>query len=787
MYKKFSYILIPIIALGILLAPISPVFEKHDKNLAFEFNLNKAKAANAITVSISNSSLKVGDTETVGIIVSGGEEIDVTLTVPDNDLDGKTCTTTASGDNTVSTCSFTFTAAKEGTFSIAASTTDKDANGADYSAGQSSITVAAQDPNADNNSDKTALDSNKQSWTNDGFGCGLFDGGRGVAGCFIYLLYHMLWTVSAEIARLAGYFLDFFVYYSTNSSSYTNEFINQGFAAIRDIANIFFIIALLFVAIKTILDLNVTNNKKIIGTIVVMALLINFSLFFTQVVIDGSNILAKVFYNQIGSKSESGDENSSGAGGQTSISIGLVDKFDPQTVMTREQYWGTGNGDNSNQGAFVFLIILTTAVTLYAAFIFFSVGILFVGRVVTLWIAMIFAPLAFASRTIPDMNIPGIGWKEWWNDLLKNSFLAPIFIFFLYLIVIFADFLKTIGTTLYNTGSSTDAMQMIMGMIIPFAILMILLMKAKGIAVKMSGEMGAMMSKIGSTVGGLALGAATGGAAMLGRRVIGGGGSYLAGKLAKKAADSGNVKTAQRLRDFSNYAQKSSFDLRKVSVAGKNLGSVTGLNVGKGGGGSWGEMKKKQDEKRMKRADALKKGGTGAEKKALAESEIALKEAVLSDVSATVAGKTETLPIKLHLENLDKEMDRARKELNDAKLSDPDDGSAASVAAKAQMASAKADLDAAKAEKDRIRSMGSRASGGSGSIKDLEGDKNKASTNLEVKEDKIVTAYAEKISSTKNKVKNVIFRAGGYSVNGADETARNLKSGKKVDSGEKPH
>ena len=70
-----------------------------------------------------------------------------------------------------------------------------------------------------------------------------------------------------------------------------------------------------------------------IKNIVVIALVINFSLFTTKIVIDASNILAKIFYNNITSINPSGAELKPEDGGQKSISIGIVDKFDPQEII----------------------------------------------------------------------------------------------------------------------------------------------------------------------------------------------------------------------------------------------------------------------------------------------------------------------------------------------------------------------------------------------------------------------------------------------------------------------
>src|SRR3989344_3723233 len=130
--------------------------------------------------------------------------------------------------------------------------------------------------------------------TEEDFGCVIMPPGV-IIGCCILQVFFILWQASALVATLAGHFLDFFIYYATDSASYINTFVSKAWGAVRDVANIFFIIALLYVAIKTILGLNVTDNKKLISAVIIVGLIINFSLFTTKVVIDGSNILAKIF------------------------------------------------------------------------------------------------------------------------------------------------------------------------------------------------------------------------------------------------------------------------------------------------------------------------------------------------------------------------------------------------------------------------------------------------------------------------------------------------------------
>ncbi|MFA6586122.1 MAG: hypothetical protein WCS86_03100 [Candidatus Paceibacterota bacterium] len=576
-----------------------------------------------------------------------------------------------------------------------------------------------------------------------------------ISGCIAQVAYG-IWSLSSPILTLSAEVLDFFIFYATNSSSYKNAFVEQGWASMRDIANIFFIIALLYIAIKTILGLNVSNNQKLISAVILIALIINFSLFTTKLVIDSSNILAKVFYNNIVSENQKGQLTKDNINGQKTISIGIVDKFNPQTLLgDTQKFYG------KNPYTFILLIIVLSAISLYTAYIFLSVAILFAARVVSLWISMILSPIAFASHAVP-FDIPGMGHKEWWSNLFKNVLLAPIFIFFLYIIILFVGFLKDI---VHYSGTS-DVMGSIMNTLIPFLLVIMLLKQAQSLAIEYSGEMGKAIMKGGAVVGGLALGAAASTTAFAGRTLIGGGVGGAANTVAgwaEKGVTSKNglirgvshLGNALRLRDVSDLARKSSFDVRGVKVAGQSLASTTGMKVGDAHKGGWGDMKKKQEEKRQKRADELEKRGTGKEKNAVTDAEIKLKEA--------------TLPVKLKLEDADREIDKARKDLQDAAPSEKD--FYADI------------LRERKKAKEKIRDGANDGLG----LKVLETAVHEAKQKLDIKSDEITTAYAKTISGSLSKTVNFLTHAGAYSLAGANAAARKIKSGTKLDSGEKPH
>src|SRR3989339_625505 len=205
-------------------------------------------------------------------------------------------------------------------------------------------------------------------------------------------LFEFIFKPLASLTTLAAKFLDFFVYYSISSDAYRSGFVEKAWSVVRDISNMLFIIALLYIAIKTILQMNTSDNKRAIGFIIMIALLINFSLFATRVVIDASNILAHVFYNNITPYDENGTAIPPDSKKPKSVSVGLVKTFDPQKVVSDPE---------NHTGEFALVTIIFILLLLYMILMFISISMLFLGRVAGLWMSMMFSPIAFASVAMP--------------------------------------------------------------------------------------------------------------------------------------------------------------------------------------------------------------------------------------------------------------------------------------------------------------------------------------------------------------------------------------------------
>ncbi len=390
-----------------------------------------------------------------------------------------------------------------------------------------------------------------------------FDDGTSFSGCFVQLAYWGLYAPTAYLFGLAGVFFDAVFKYSIDDSSYRTTFVTQGWAIVRDMCNIFFIFVLLYAAFKMIFGSH--GAKSVIVNVIIIGLLINFSLLTTQILVDTSNILARLFYNSQAIKIET--DNASGAvthGGQNltensgnnqiSLSSALINKINPQnlilsaskvTVSDDAGHTGTASAtDGIGVGGYFLVIFLASIVNVIGFFVFISVGLIFVARVVSIWMAMVFAPFAFFSYTVPALSKAKIiGWKNWWSDLLGICFIAPLFMFFMYLIILFLE--KGFANFLDSTKNGPN---FVLGIIIPFAFIMILLLTAKKLAKEYAGSIGQTVTGAVTAVGAAALGGAALGAAVIGRNTV--------GSLAKFTQNDGARKNALTYQNTQNAAAK---------------------------------------------------------------------------------------------------------------------------------------------------------------------------------------------------------------------------------------
>lgn len=232
------------------------------------------------------------------------------------------------------------------------------------------------------------------------------------------------------------------IFFSRNVEEIT--MIDTGWTIIRDAVNVAFIFILLYIAISIILQFNAANAKQMLIRVIVAALLINFSLFATKVVIDASNILALEFFNAIGEPVLSAESiPGGGVDGSDIPEGGLVEIKGPAAVILAGLNFQTllsevtpddQIAEDEQQMSYTsnaLLYIGGTILLWILIFVFGALALLFLVRFVMLIFYMIFSPIGFLGILLPQFGSIG---NKWWNGLLKQAFFAPAALFMLYLV-----------------------------------------------------------------------------------------------------------------------------------------------------------------------------------------------------------------------------------------------------------------------------------------------------------------------------------------------------------------
>lgn len=328
-----------------------------------------------------------------------------------------------------------------------------------------------------------------------------------IKNCLAQILYLLLWVISFIVSIVGGVF-DFIFLKTVKEIGLTLStvsVIESGWTVVRDLCNIFFIFILLWLAISTILGLNEHGVKHGLSRLIVAAILINFSLLFTRMVIDVPNMIAVTIYDQVtgGGVQNSTMQNGAGLGSAVfkiispeSVGSKLVGGVSGELNTT-----SSGGIDDPQAKAFASGTPLTTffmMIILYATvlFVFLAVCIIFIKRFIILIFLMIFSPLAFLGMAIPIHSLQHEAQHKFWNTLFKESFYAPIFLLCFYVTL-------ATGSAMYQAASSLSGIEGTSATIFAFTVMIVMIIASLIIAEEMgvSGAGGAMTAFKGMSQG----------------------------------------------------------------------------------------------------------------------------------------------------------------------------------------------------------------------------------------------------------------------------------------------
>jgi hypothetical protein len=312
---------------------------------------------------------------------------------------------------------------------------------------------------------------------NSNIGCTLSTAISNFGGTFALCLTNVVYIFTVGIgsgfAYVAAYFFDLATQLSLNGTAYALTFISTGWTTARDLANMAFLFILLFIAFQIMFSVDTANTMSTLAAVIVVALLVNFSFFFTRLVIDAGNILSIEFYNSIqapplsattaaagitsgnlpGQSTAAAAVSALGQNGNTKdLTANIMGMLQLQNLFNTTSFQSFFKGDGTTPAAgfmvtaiaLTFLYIAAGIMFWLLSIMFITTGIKFLTRIVVLWFLIIFSPLAFVARAIPQFR----KYFDQWRGLLISHAFYPVAFMFIFLIL--TNFASQLSCTVNN-------------------------------------------------------------------------------------------------------------------------------------------------------------------------------------------------------------------------------------------------------------------------------------------------------------------------------------------------
>lgn len=192
---------------------------------------------------------------------------------------------------------------------------------------------------------------------------------------------------------------------------YTDTFaaiIYPGWVVVRNLCDIFFILALIAIGMATLFRIESYQYKHLIVQLIIAALLVNFSLVISQAVLG----LADTVQNQF-----------------LPANVNAITNL-AQSLMVNSTTLA-GHIENISTGSVVVTVVepfFNLAMALGTFGVFLAIAGFLVIRIVVLWVLLMVSPVAYVAGVLPaTSNLR----SQWWQLFLKYAFFTPIMAFFL--------------------------------------------------------------------------------------------------------------------------------------------------------------------------------------------------------------------------------------------------------------------------------------------------------------------------------------------------------------------
>lgn len=239
-----------------------------------------------------------------------------------------------------------------------------------------------------------------------------------------YIAYWIIWiiaTVAGLLIAVITYLISVILQLSGNITQLFA--VQQGYAITLSLANLGFVLAIIVVAIATILKRESYGIKKTLWRLIVAAILVNFSLVIGGAVLNFANALTSQFLNNLG-------------GDPMAFGDKLAGAFTPQRALINNFTSSSAPPSAGDAAAATLTPILGV---MFAAFSIVAIVItlaalliMLLVRYVYLAILLIIMPFAWLAWTFESTKS---NFSKWWSEFFRWAFFAPIVVFFLSLMI----------------------------------------------------------------------------------------------------------------------------------------------------------------------------------------------------------------------------------------------------------------------------------------------------------------------------------------------------------------
>lgn len=253
-------------------------------------------------------------------------------------------------------------------------------------------------------------------------------GGQKDPGGFLLDLVNRFIGIVAGLINEAVYFLFYWIIAPALQAmlsirTYTDTFaavVYPGWEIVRNICNLFFIVALIAIALATLFRVESYHFRQLLVKLIIAALLVNFSLAIAQVVLGIADTIQNQFLPN---------------------NIEVIRSLARDLMVDKSRDVALNNIFvlRANQlGTFsdTIRLLLTVSMSLASFVILGAVAVFLAVRIVMLWILLMLSPIPYIAGILPSTDqFRG----QWWSNFIKYAFFTPVMAFFLNVAALIAN------------------------------------------------------------------------------------------------------------------------------------------------------------------------------------------------------------------------------------------------------------------------------------------------------------------------------------------------------------